>query len=647
MSIKQRRVPLPILVDREFSEFKAINTTARLTPMTATTPSVAVYGRDHYKLAIPTPLVGFFESPRTPGFVSSSNNGRKRSRLDSRTSTSASSHNVPPPTKIGKVIHINPNFFDDQKEREAKKALFEINGVWYSFCIDKGLDCPVKVGSFGGGETTSPQKVVLGENELLLPSMPQTPSRSRNDPQGVSQSAVIQKSSEDDTKSPISSFPEEIDENNSAYHAVRRPAPDPVETVDPNDILSPRSKSPTPMLESEEQISFGTPFAVGVSEDHDYDHNLIAESHLPLGMRRGEIHPIITRVSSPGETSPPENSPARSRVHYAYSSDAEDAEDGDSESETPGQQKSRDDDDEMDFSDENNGDNDDNSDEDDDEEGPDFSDHTRDHESPGASEFPEGQRSPQLVSLKLKAQYRSRDGKATGFDGILEGIGDGIIEERLKAFAKVLRSGTPYDMVPKAMFTADDIDELDRQPYRSIVPRLKSDMRLWEACCAPKKGACLCGHCGGKFSNLVEFSRHLDEFQIRRHYTCPLMESCVWSVIGFSKRSEWVRHIRNQHGPKGATFRCHYPDCQRGFIRKDTLKRHMMLLHDQRVSNVHELLNPKEAKKNSKQKESTKEKSTKKRSKGSTASDNGVTKKKFKPAAAGPLKVVFLGKDGK
>ncbi|KAA8912242.1 hypothetical protein TRICI_003571 [Trichomonascus ciferrii] len=65
----KRPEPIEILPNDEFESFKRLRPRARITPTTATTPSVAVYGRDNMKsLCTPTCVSLYFDSPRSAVF---------------------------------------------------------------------------------------------------------------------------------------------------------------------------------------------------------------------------------------------------------------------------------------------------------------------------------------------------------------------------------------------------------------------------------------------------------------------------------------------------------------------------------------------------------------------------------------------------
>jgi hypothetical protein len=107
-----------------------------------------------------------------------------------------------------------------------------------------------------------------------------------------------------------------------------------------------------------------------------------------------------------------------------------------------------------------------------------------------------------------------------------------------------------------------------------IIPQLQADPKLWKQACMNKKGLYRCIHCPSKFRNMATFAAHLDENQILRPFVCAHLD-CPWAYLGFFKRSEWVRHIRIQHNQ--VLDPC--PICEKEFLRKDSLKRHISRVH--------------------------------------------------------------------
>ncbi|KAA8915738.1 hypothetical protein TRICI_002120 [Trichomonascus ciferrii] len=115
-------------------------------------------------------------------------------------------------------------------------------------------------------------------------------------------------------------------------------------------------------------------------------------------------------------------------------------------------------------------------------------------------------------------------------------------------------------------------------PPGTLVTELKRNPIIWKQVTKAKKGVYKCSHCKQKFSKLLHFAQHMDEKGLRRPYRCHY-SSCPWYVMGFSKRSEWVRHTKYQH-EREQTYKCPMPDCEKEFTRKDSLKRHGILVHD-------------------------------------------------------------------
>jgi hypothetical protein len=117
-----------------------------------------------------------------------------------------------------------------------------------------------------------------------------------------------------------------------------------------------------------------------------------------------------------------------------------------------------------------------------------------------------------------------------------------------------------------------------------IIPQLQADPELWKRACMNKRGLYSCVHCSSKFPNMATFAAHLDENQIPRPFVCEHLD-CPWSYLGFFKRSEWVRHIRNQHNQLLASC----PTCDKQFLRKDGLRRHVSLVHGPDGKRMHRI----------------------------------------------------------
>ncbi|CAN6604699.1 hypothetical protein TRVA0_002S04544 [Trichomonascus vanleenenianus] len=145
-------------------------------------------------------------------------------------------------------------------------------------------------------------------------------------------------------------------------------------------------------------------------------------------------------------------------------------------------------------------------------------------------------------------------------------------------------AGSPLDQLMDFPLQASP----DTNPYvvrareGSIVYQLSQRPDLWPRVIGTKKGVFRCSHCGDKFPRLIQFAAHIDEAHVPRPFPCS-DRSCPWSIIGFSKRSENSRHMKHQHAPH-RLYGCEYATCLKSFSRKDSLKRHLMLVHDNSMS---------------------------------------------------------------
>ncbi|KAG5357308.1 Zinc finger protein [Yarrowia sp. C11] len=112
-----------------------------------------------------------------------------------------------------------------------------------------------------------------------------------------------------------------------------------------------------------------------------------------------------------------------------------------------------------------------------------------------------------------------------------------------------------------------------------LVDQLRENPNIWAIANTVKKGAYVCSHCSKqgnpvKFKTMVEFATHLDSHSHDRSCKCADLQ-CPWSIVGFSTRSEMRRHANSVH--RQTPFSCKI--CDRGFVREDSLKRHVKLLH--------------------------------------------------------------------
>lgn len=108
-----------------------------------------------------------------------------------------------------------------------------------------------------------------------------------------------------------------------------------------------------------------------------------------------------------------------------------------------------------------------------------------------------------------------------------------------------------------------------------------------------KKGNYFCSHCSEQFRTIMLLAQHMDQYAVRRQFHC-VEEDCPWWVCGFATASEWSRHTKSQHGSVEMSL-CHV--CHKPFTRKDSLKRHCTLVHDNENSRFNRKKRSQEAKK--------------------------------------------------
>lgn len=96
-----------------------------------------------------------------------------------------------------------------------------------------------------------------------------------------------------------------------------------------------------------------------------------------------------------------------------------------------------------------------------------------------------------------------------------------------------------------------------------------------------KKGKYFCSHCKDQFRTILDLCEHMDAVSVRRPFHCPDTD-CPWHVAGFPTASEWCRHTRFQHhrGMDQDAQKLGCESCGKKFTRKDSLKRHYILVHE-------------------------------------------------------------------
>lgn len=131
--------------------------------------------------------------------------------------------------------------------------------------------------------------------------------------------------------------------------------------------------------------------------------------------------------------------------------------------------------------------------------------------------------------------------------------------------------------VPTAATSSSSSTSSSNSYPGNIVSCLLTNPEIWASVTKAKKGLYSCNHCDQKFLKLLYLAQHMDEAGIERPFRCH-QDNCAWSIIGFSKRSEWLRHVKFQHDEK-PKYKCEFPTCYKSFSRKDSLKRHFILVH--------------------------------------------------------------------
>ncbi|KAG0660972.1 conserved putative membrane protein [Maudiozyma exigua] len=139
----------------------------------------------------------------------------------------------------------------------------------------------------------------------------------------------------------------------------------------------------------------------------------------------------------------------------------------------------------------------------------------------------------------------------------------------------------------------------------SLAETIKNDKDLYPIATEKhKRGSHRCNHCPEKFSTILEYAEHMDEFNIRRKYKCPF-SYCPWKILGLPGRSDLRRHcaikhkddlddcLRNSLNLRGdiyTTIPCPHPYCKKIFRRKDAYKRHVNIVHSKSDSRFNKRL---------------------------------------------------------
>lgn len=119
-----------------------------------------------------------------------------------------------------------------------------------------------------------------------------------------------------------------------------------------------------------------------------------------------------------------------------------------------------------------------------------------------------------------------------------------------------------------------------------------------------KRGYYRCAHCPKMFSSVLDYAKHIDEFNIRREYKCPF-KLCPWKILGLPRRPELRRHCAIQHKTEiprelksvlklcdsdFPIMECPSPYCNKKFYRRDSYARHVSMVHEKTESRFNKRL---------------------------------------------------------
>ncbi|SCU84915.1 LANO_0C02762g1_1 [Lachancea nothofagi CBS 11611] len=141
--------------------------------------------------------------------------------------------------------------------------------------------------------------------------------------------------------------------------------------------------------------------------------------------------------------------------------------------------------------------------------------------------------------------------------------------------------------------------------HESVYQQLIDDKPLTEALLKRvKRGYYRCAHCPKMFSSVLDYAKHIDEFEIQRDYKCPFV-LCPWKILGLPRRPELRRHCAIQHKMEiprelksslklGESdfpiMECPSPYCDKNFFRRDSYARHVAMVHEKTDSRFNKRL---------------------------------------------------------
>lgn len=105
----------------------------------------------------------------------------------------------------------------------------------------------------------------------------------------------------------------------------------------------------------------------------------------------------------------------------------------------------------------------------------------------------------------------------------------------------------------------------------------------------------ICTHCNQRFDSILQLGHHFDKYKVVTPHKCPF-DSCPYFLIGFARKAELRRHCLTKHFEKGKLtqsinqnikqvlnnliYSCKIDNCGKYFYRKDSLQRHLKLVHE-------------------------------------------------------------------
>ncbi|KAK6201409.1 uncharacterized protein RJT21DRAFT_114029 [Scheffersomyces amazonensis] len=150
----------------------------------------------------------------------------------------------------------------------------------------------------------------------------------------------------------------------------------------------------------------------------------------------------------------------------------------------------------------------------------------------------------------------------------------------------------------------DVVNNPNIKNFRNVVYQLYSERKIKEIKLIEPHLKCFKNHCNIKFNNYFDYINHCYfennklNFVEFRSFRCPVRE-CPMNLIGYEKKANLRHHVVIEHFQRGQVmtkyqnycneltqiiYVCGHEDCGKGFYRRDSLTRHLKLVHQNHLS---------------------------------------------------------------